>query len=158
MRDQIEDAICSVEDFQAPFAAVAGNVFVGLGELVAHEVLRDRGDLYFFDALADVQAEQHSGTVFVFLSHQWLGHFNPDPQGIHYRAMVRAVTSTAERASVPLNRVRVWVDFASVPHGTPSPNTPGRRSRRLSRAASSGSTEPSTPAVTVDDSAPTSPV
>ena len=42
--------------------------------------------------------------------------------------------------------------------GTPSPNTPGRRSRRLSRAASSGSTEPSTPAVTVDDSAPTSPV
>ena len=45
----------------------------------------------------------------VFLSHQWLGHFNPDPQGIHYRAMVRAVTSTAERASVPLNRVRVSV-------------------------------------------------
>ena len=42
--------------------------------------------------------------------------------------------------------------------GTQSPNTPGRRSRRLSRAASSGSTEPSTPAVTVDDSAPTSPV
>ena len=42
--------------------------------------------------------------------------------------------------------------------GTPSPNTPGRRSRRLSRVASSGSTEPSTPAVTVDDSAPTSPV
>ena len=115
VRDQIEDAICSVEDFQAPFAAVAGDVFVGLGELVAHEVLRDRGDLYFFDALADVQAEQHSGTVFVFLSHQWLGHFNPDPQGIHYRAMVRAVTSTAERASVPLNRLRVWVDFASVP-------------------------------------------
>ena len=42
--------------------------------------------------------------------------------------------------------------------GTPSPNTPGRRSLRLSRAASSGSTELSTPAVTVDDSAPTSPV
>ena len=77
VRDQIEDAICSVEDFQAPFAAVAGDVFVGLGELVAHEVLRDRGDLYFFDALGDVAAEQHSGTVFVFLSHQWLGHFAP---------------------------------------------------------------------------------
>ena len=73
VRDQIEGAITSVDDFQAPFACVAGDVFVGLEELVQHEVLRDRGDLFFFDSLGDVAAARRNGMVFVFLSHQWSG-------------------------------------------------------------------------------------
>ena len=55
------------------------------------------------------------GLIFVFLNHQWLGHFNPDPQGIHYAAMVGAVKSVAGEAAIELQQLRVWVDYASVP-------------------------------------------
>ena len=109
----------SVDDFQAPLAAVAGDTFMNLGQLVRHEVLRDRGDIFFYDAASDVAEARRRGEVFVFISHQCLGEDGPDPRGVHFAAMREAVESVARFARVKPERLRVWVDFASVPQANP---------------------------------------
>ena len=63
----------------------------------------------------EIQDARTRGDVFVFLSHQWLGFDEPDPQGIQLVAMKRAVRDCASHANVALDRVRVWVDVVSVP-------------------------------------------
>ena len=39
----------------------------------------------------------------------------PDPQGVHYAAMVSAVKSVSTDSHTPLEQLRVWVDVASIP-------------------------------------------
>ena len=51
----------------------------------------------------------------VFISHQWLGWGEPDPNGIHIAAMKQAVRAVAADAGVAPEKIRVWVDIASIP-------------------------------------------
>mmetsp|Transcript_31837 Transcript_31837/g.98331 ORF Transcript_31837/g.98331 Transcript_31837/m.98331 type:complete len:1459 (-) Transcript_31837:122-4498(-) len=128
VRDQVDSARQWVEDFQAPFCVVAADTFIALGALRPHEALRDgprdadddecdkqHTRLEFYDSVDDVERARRGGAVFVFLSHQWLGHAHPDPAGIHYKAMCRALQAVAEDAGVALSAVRAWVDVSSIP-------------------------------------------
>lgn len=127
IRGQVLDARQGILDFQAPFCVVRADAFGSLGELKTHEALRDgRGTpkgraatignpLEFYDSAGDVAQARARGVVFVFLSHQWLGHLRPDPRRVHYKSMCRALRSAAEDACVPLGAVRAWVDVCSIP-------------------------------------------
>ena len=106
VREQVGAARRWVEDFQAPFAVVAGDTFVALGELRPHEALRGEGKLRFYDSVQGVEDAQARGDRFVFLSHQWLGTSHPDPSGLHYEAMCAALRAVAARADVELASVR----------------------------------------------------
>jgi len=115
VRDQLNEAKSLVSDFQAPFCTIAGDAFVALGELVPHEVLRDKGAVRVYDVTANLKKARADGEVFVFLSHQWLAYDNPDPEGVHFAAMTHAVGLAAAKAGVPLSKLRVWVDIVSIP-------------------------------------------
>lgn len=47
----------------------------------------------------------------VAFSHQWLADDAPDPKRTHYRCMVHAIMSLAQRSGIPLERVLVWVEY-----------------------------------------------
>jgi len=112
VQEQVLAAQTCVSEFQSHFHVLKGPDFVELTKLVPHEYLRDR--LLVFDSVADVRAAMAAGDVFVFISHQWLGWSEPDPDGVHLAAMKQAVQSVVA-TGVPLERVRVWVDVASIP-------------------------------------------
>mmetsp|Transcript_4705 Transcript_4705/g.13951 ORF Transcript_4705/g.13951 Transcript_4705/m.13951 type:complete len:497 (+) Transcript_4705:177-1667(+) len=113
VQEQVVSAQERVREFQAHFVTIPGDKFCALDRLRSHERLRD--DLVVYDRIADVDAAMDRGTVFVFLSHQWLGFDHPDPGNLHYTAMVQAVNHVADDAKVELANIRVWVDFCSIP-------------------------------------------
>ena len=55
------------------------------------------------------------GEVFIFFSHQWLGWSEPDPNRIHIKAMQQAVRAVSNDTDTPLEKIRVWVDYVSIP-------------------------------------------
>ena len=79
---------------------------------VPHEYLR--GQLEVFDTVAQVDAAKDNGTLFIFLSHQWLGHHDPDPHGVQLKAMKQSIRTIARDAHVKPSAVRVWLDIASI--------------------------------------------
>ena len=57
------------------------------------------------------------GTLDLFFSHQWLGWSEPDPERLHIAAMQQAVRNVHlySRKETPLEKIRVWVDYVSIP-------------------------------------------
>ena len=75
----------------------------------------DRGHVIIVPTVARLNRAKNSGLIFVFISHQWLDFKTPDPENIHYDAMVNVVRAVAEDAMTSLDRIRVWVDYVSIP-------------------------------------------
>ena len=46
---------------------------------------------------------------------EWLGWSEPDPQRIHVKAMQQAVRAVSTDTDTPLEKIRVWVDYVSIP-------------------------------------------
>ena len=82
---------------------------MSIDRLRSHEECRD--ELIIYDSVADVRDASTRGEVFVFLSHQWLGWAEPDPQRIHIKAMQQAVRFVSKDTDTPLEKIRVWVDY-----------------------------------------------
>lgn len=88
--------------------------FVKAGKLVSHEDARANGILHVLDTYQDVSNYVATKSV-VFISHQWLGSHDPDPQGVQYGAMVSAVENLIAMHSLDREAVSIWVDFTSIP-------------------------------------------
>ena len=43
----------------------------------------------------------------LFISHQWLGWSEPDPQRVHVAAMQQAVNNVSKETETPLEKIRV---------------------------------------------------
>ena len=88
-----------------------------LEEVVAlrEEGLRRGDELIIYDLVAEVQDASTRGEVFIFFSHQWLGWSEPDPKRIHVKAMQQAVRAVSADTDTPLEKIRVWVDYVSIP-------------------------------------------
>ena len=65
--------------------------------------------------VAEVRDASTRGEVFIFFSHQWLGWSEPDPERIHVKAMQQAVRAVCTDTDTPLEKIRVWVDYVSIP-------------------------------------------
>ena len=115
MRNQIEDARGQMKDFHAPFCCLPGDAFAAAGALRPHETLRNNGQLVYYDAVEAVRDARRQGLVFVFISHQWLDFARPDPDNAHFVASTRALASVAAAEDVGLDRLRVWIDYLSIP-------------------------------------------
>ena len=74
-----------------------------------------RDEIIIYDSVADVRDASARGEVFIFFSHQWLGWSEPDPQRIHMAAMQQAVHNVSKDTETPLEKIRVWVDYISIP-------------------------------------------
>ena len=77
---------------------------MSIDRLRSHEECRD--ELIIYDSVADVRDASTRGEVFVFLSHQWLGWSEPDPQRIHIKAMQQAVRFVSKDTDTPLEKIR----------------------------------------------------
>ena len=51
----------------------------------------------------------------IFISHQWLGHRAPDPDGIHFKAIIQACEALAAEADLKTDDLFLWVDYSCVP-------------------------------------------
>ncbi len=115
----IQDAINNINGLLHPMVVIKSDKFLDIGKLVSYEELRDKGDLKVLDTMERVK-EFKKDYYIVFLSHQWLGWGNPDPDNIHYDAMCKAVYKAPEMIQksigkkVELDEIYVWVDFVSI--------------------------------------------
>jgi len=129
VREQVLEARDRVAGFTAPFSVLPGAEFLALGGFETHETLLQRRvlDIHMTKASVDaarggrIQADGPDGarrtgkTVFVFVSHQWLGHQDADPDNKQYEATCGAIQALAARHDVGVEAVRVWMDVLSVP-------------------------------------------
>ena len=113
VREQTTAARERVKEFQAHFVTISGARFMKFDRLHPQESLRD--ELIIYDSVADVRGASTRGEVFIFFSHQWLGWSEPDPQRIHVAAMQQAVHNVSKDTETPLEKIRVWVDYVSIP-------------------------------------------
>ena len=116
----IMDAIDTTFDLPYPAALVSGRDFLALEHLVEHERLRDGGLLRYrdtMDTLHDARATGSTGSLYVFMSHQWTSWSAPDPSGAQLRVMKAAVRHVAAVHGWSLDAVMVWVDYCSIPQG-----------------------------------------
>lgn len=110
----VHKALQLTQDFPHPMVLCKASEFVLEGRLRPHEELRDENKLTYLDIAADIVAFKEHNHI-AFMSHQWLGFETPDPQGAHYDAICGAVRTISAACQLPLERVYLWVDFASMP-------------------------------------------
>merc|ERR1712048_1347993 len=97
--------------------------FLRLGAIPSHEEARSSGLLRFLDTIRCAQlfltssedVDAHGSAFAVFISHQWTSFQFPDPSGLQYEAMRKALRSVATRYQVNLLRMYTWVDYCSIP-------------------------------------------
>ena len=113
-RDRVHDAILSVVELRHPAAFVAFDRLRTHGALLPHETLRDRGELTILDSHPAFMAFVRDRPT-VFCSHQWLAWDSPDPNNVHYPAILAACERLCELEGVPPDELYVWVDYVSIP-------------------------------------------
>jgi ABC-type branched-subunit amino acid transport system substrate-binding protein/uncharacterized membrane protein YgcG len=111
-RCRLAQAASNTCDF--PFCVVSLSAFLKHGKLHKHEDCRDANEIVFLDTPERVQVFTAEHSI-VFFSHQWLAYDEPDPNGVHYRAMVRAAKTLCKDTGVAESDLYLWVDYSSVP-------------------------------------------
>ncbi|CAK0903450.1 unnamed protein product [Prorocentrum cordatum] len=84
------------------------------GKLTPHEVHRERGQLFSFDTYEAVYSWVRMHAT-VFVSHQWLGFTEPDPDNIHFPAICAACDTICAKAGLDERDLYMWVDYVSIP-------------------------------------------
>ena len=81
VRDRIHDQLAGA-DMVFVTAGLGGGTGTGAAPVVA-QIARDVGALTCFDTWMDALAFTQSGKKVIFLSHQWLGWHEPDPNDVN---------------------------------------------------------------------------
>ena len=81
------------------------------GKFVKHERLRDGGKLRYFDSVDEARAFCDKNTT-IFCSHQWLDRTEPDPDNVHYNAVLRAAGAIARRRDLDDADVFLWIEYS----------------------------------------------
>eukprot|EP00419_Tripos_fusus_P037267 CAMPEP_0172786018 /NCGR_PEP_ID=MMETSP1074-20121228/205735_1 /TAXON_ID=2916 /ORGANISM="Ceratium fusus, Strain PA161109" /LENGTH=945 /DNA_ID=CAMNT_0013623031 /DNA_START=115 /DNA_END=2952 /DNA_ORIENTATION=+ len=88
--------------------------FKKAGRLLMHEHHREEGNLVSFDTYELVlEWVQRFSTIFI--SHQWLGFTDPDPDNIHFPAICSACEAVCSTSGLSEDALYVWVDYISIP-------------------------------------------
>jgi len=87
-------------------------------KLLNHEEVRQRGDIITLDTYEHVLAFSAKFPT-MFISHQWLGVHEPDPNNRHYRAMVAGIKAMCIKHKIPEESLFIWVDYMSIPQVNP---------------------------------------
>jgi hypothetical protein len=107
---KVQQAIDLGNDFNFCCVTIPATEFVKLGQLVAHEDLRDRGVLVFHDKLKELKK---GARRLIFISHQWTSYSVPDHSGQQYKCMVAAVNTIIKEKKWDTNLMHVWCDVTS---------------------------------------------
>jgi len=88
--NRVVNSAAKLSELQFTVCYVRYDLFLSHGKLLSHEEARRRGDLEMFDDFNELLAFIKENTT-IFMSHQWLGWSEPDPNNVHYDAMKEAV-------------------------------------------------------------------
>jgi hypothetical protein len=97
----------------ASLVVVTMETFLEFEELPIYETVRDMGKAVHLDTEEAVLEFQRKGNKFLFISHEWLGFSEPDPQGVQLECMKCTVRKIAK--TVPPGSLHIWLDIISVP-------------------------------------------
>lgn len=112
--EMVRKSVDGMRNIRFPFTVMRYSKFKEYGRLVRHEVARNNGDLLMFDTWNESVAFAQTSAV-AFISHQWLGAREPDPQNKHYAAMVTAGAAVCRDKSLAEDELYMWVDYHSIP-------------------------------------------
>ena len=116
--DQVKAAITSLTQTRYPCVFCRYQEFAELGKMLSHETLRAKGILTVIDTYADLLDFCRDNPT-VFVSHQWLSFFVPDPDNAQYRSICSAINALAARDKLAPTSVYVWLDYLSIPQANP---------------------------------------
>ena len=91
-----------------PLCCLSFEAFRRAGQLIAHEHARRHALLTWYDTLSEVKAAVDSNRVIIFLSHQWKGRTEPDPNGDDWRAAVLAIEMLIDMNGLRLDDIDIW--------------------------------------------------
>merc|ERR1712136_117906 len=110
----------AVQSLSYPMTLVDAHDFLNMLAWECHEEWRDRGKLTMLDTLEEVHKFKELNII-VFISHQWLGHSQPDSRDrVQMRVMQRALSSVCKKSE---KRVYVWGDYLCVAQRHPECQT-----------------------------------
>ena len=115
---RLRDATLSMSTVRFSVCLVKFSHFKSHGRLIPHEEVRQRGQLISLDEHEHVlafAARYHT----MFVSHQWLGYDHPDPEVIHYPAIVEAANALCAKFSLDPDSLYLWIDYLSIPQRNP---------------------------------------
>lgn len=111
---RIKHAVGAMQKLRFPLVLMQFSVLKEQGQLVTHEIARDRGDLIVLDTWRQaVYFAMHHPIVFI--SHQWLCFSHPDPDHLHYNSIVAACEALCAEDNHSDDDLHIWVDLQSIP-------------------------------------------
>lgn len=113
--EHVQSICLSSSQLAFPFCVVSYAKFRERGALWVHEDARRAGELVVLDTVAEVEAEEAAGCVFIFLSHEWKASVEPDPHGDDFSACVAAVDQLVRDDRLDVSKLRIWIDYTSIP-------------------------------------------
>jgi len=116
--DQVKAAIISMTQTRFPAVFLRFDQFQGLGKMMSHESLRAKGLLTIIDTYAELMDFCKENPT-VFISHQWLSFFVPDPDCIQYDSIVESVNQLAVQDNLKPSACYIWLDYFSIPQANP---------------------------------------
>lgn len=112
--ERIERACVSTKTCLYSVTFIRYTDFKDAGKLLQHEVHRDRGKLIFLDCYQEA-VDWVADNATVFVSHQWLGFTEPDPENAHFRAICCAAEALCHEHGLGEDELFIWVDYTSIP-------------------------------------------
>jgi hypothetical protein len=112
--DQVKTAIISMTQTRFPAIFCRFDQFQALGKMMSHESLRAKNMLTIIDTYAElINFCKDNPTVFI--SHQWLSFFVPDPDCIQFESIVASVNQLAAQENLKPSGMYLWLDYFSIP-------------------------------------------
>ena len=84
-----------------------GKLYYPLGKLITHEHARLHSLLTWYDTVGEVKAAVESRMI-IFLSHQWKGRTEPDPNKDDWKAAVLAIEMLIESHGLRPDDIDIW--------------------------------------------------
>eukprot|EP00927_Polykrikos_kofoidii_P022900 TRINITY_DN21244_c0_g2_i1.p1 TRINITY_DN21244_c0_g2~~TRINITY_DN21244_c0_g2_i1.p1 ORF type:complete len:679 (+),score=82.70 TRINITY_DN21244_c0_g2_i1:1-2037(+) len=111
------DAYKSAKQLEFPLVLIRADRFLALSNLAPFETVVTAANLILLHSFQHVAVFKLSRKM-VFLSHQWLGFHQPDPDNLQLVAMKNAVGRAVEMLSMDSHNVYVWIDYICIPQVT----------------------------------------
>lgn len=113
-RRRVRKAMSDATALKFPLCVMRLSSFRRSGSLIAYEDARDGGLLRCCDSWEEA-SHFSSKCPLIFISHQWLSRTSPDPHGVHFPCIIRAVEALCDEHGLDPGDVHIWLDYHSIP-------------------------------------------
>eukprot|EP00927_Polykrikos_kofoidii_P025366 TRINITY_DN22800_c0_g2_i1.p1 TRINITY_DN22800_c0_g2~~TRINITY_DN22800_c0_g2_i1.p1 ORF type:complete len:1004 (-),score=118.58 TRINITY_DN22800_c0_g2_i1:166-3177(-) len=113
-QQSVINAYQTTKQLDFPMVLIRADRFLALRSLIPFETLVTSAKLIFLHSFPQVADFQLSKKI-LFLSHQWVGYFLPDPDNVQFVVMKNAVRQAVDMLDMEPDKVYLWIDYISIP-------------------------------------------